>query len=292
MGAEKQISIVKKGALAMNQKFLFQSIMNAGFVDEIYLLDCGRESCVPGKVVQGIRQQESFSLHIVTSGKGTLCYGNDSVNLHAGDFFVIMRGMPFRYFPDDSAPWNYIWIDVSGQLTTMALQQMSVSVLHPFLHLDRNCLAREFMSRIVLDFEENGTFSLQSLGNYLLLIHQLCCSCGDDGESLTREEIIVREAVKFILNNGFEIKVSDVASNLGIHPNYFASVFQKNMGMTPKQYLTRRRMREARRLLLSVKSVKEVAFSVGYSDALHFSKEFKKLYGCSPSRIARERKGC
>ena len=47
------------------------------------------------------------------------------------------------------------------------------------------------------------------------------------------------------------------------------------------------RLERARELLEenSHDSIQEIAAQVGYDDAYHFSKLFKKKYGCSPSKI-------
>lgn len=61
--------------------------------------------------------------------------------------------------------------------------------------------------------------------------------------------------------------------------------------MSPINYLIQLRLTNARELLKDESSaitVKQVAATVGYSDAYHFSKLFKKYYGLSPSQISKE----
>ncbi|EGO8073496.1 helix-turn-helix transcriptional regulator, partial [Enterococcus faecalis] len=54
----------------------------------------------------------------------------------------------------------------------------------------------------------------------------------------------------------------------------------------PINYLIQIRLNHAKELLKNDSlSVKEVAKTVGYEDAYHFSKLFKKYYGKSPSQF-------
>jgi AraC-like DNA-binding protein len=62
-----------------------------------------------------------------------------------------------------------------------------------------------------------------------------------------------------------------------------ANIFQKNVNISPKQYLIDTRMARAK-LLLKTKQykIKDVSRMVGYKNQLHFSNEFKRYYGVSP----------
>ncbi|MNN48651.1 HTH-type transcriptional activator Btr [compost metagenome] len=74
-----------------------------------------------------------------------------------------------------------------------------------------------------------------------------------------------------------------LASNLGLNRKYLSTIFKQATGMPPRQYLLRYRMERACGLLKKGNyTISEVAGSVGYQDALLFSKMFKKMIGISP----------
>ena len=55
--------------------------------------------------------------------------------------------------------------------------------------------------------------------------------------------------------------------------------------MSPLQYQKRLRLQEARRLMLGEGlDAASAAFRVGYSDASHFNREYKSLFGLPPMR--------
>jgi AraC-like DNA-binding protein len=71
------------------------------------------------------------------------------------------------------------------------------------------------------------------------------------------------------------------------HPNYLLSLFKRENGVTPYQYILRLRMQKARALLRAGVRVGEVACTVGFSDASSFSRAFGLLYGLTPRQFAR-----
>lgn len=86
-----------------------------------------------------------------------------------------------------------------------------------------------------------------------------------------------------------KISLPDLASHIGLHPNYMISVFKRRMGVTPINYLTRRRMHHALYLLHSSKlTVSEIAEKTGISSVQIFSKTFKRHYGKSPTDFRKE----
>lgn len=53
--------------------------------------------------------------------------------------------------------------------------------------------------------------------------------------------------------------------------------------MSPSDFLLKLRMEKAKELLLQGVQAKDVAFEIGFTDSLDFSKVFKKYTGCNPS---------
>ena len=76
-----------------------------------------------------------------------------------------------------------------------------------------------------------------------------------------------------------------------LSPFYISRLFKNEVGDTPINYLISLRMKEAEQLLLAQPdaSVQDIAKSVGYEDAYHFSKVFKKLL--ASLRLTSERAG-
>jgi len=71
----------------------------------------------------------------------------------------------------------------------------------------------------------------------------------------------------------------------GLSPNYFRRQFVRALQCSPRTFIERLRLRRARYLLRETpRSVKEIAGEVGYSDALYFSKSYRRFWKIAPSR--------
>ena len=77
--------------------------------------------------------------------------------------------------------------------------------------------------------------------------------------------------------------VAALARLCGVSVKTLERHFHKNMGTTVKALLVEQRQHRAIELLRDGSSVKETASQLGYSYAHHFSREFKKHYGCCPT---------
>jgi len=79
------------------------------------------------------------------------------------------------------------------------------------------------------------------------------------------------------------LRIEQIAASLGISPGYALEAFRKLYGMSPRQYLSDLKMREAKALLQqSHLGLKEIAARLGYAELSHFSRQFKRWTGLSP----------
>ena len=95
----------------------------------------------------------------------------------------------------------------------------------------------------------------------------------------------LREAVTYIDEHfsSEDISLAAAASIANLSPNHFSAIFSKQMGMTFMEYLSSKRMKKAKELLLTTDLLSsEIAFKVGYKDPHYFSHTFNKNLGMSP----------
>lgn len=90
-------------------------------------------------------------------------------------------------------------------------------------------------------------------------------------------------------NYAKDISLDDVSRMVDISPYYFSKLFKQEVGENFIEYVTRTRIKNARRFLEDSRySIKEVCVMSGYSDPNYFSRIFKKYEGMTPSEY-RER---
>lgn len=111
-----------------------------------------------------------------------------------------------------------------------------------------------------------------------------------DRESKKQQRDLLIQAIGFIDEHFPEetISLDRVARKVNISPNYFSAMFSQEVGQTFVEYLTSKRISEAKRMLRQTdKRSSEIAFAVGYKDPHYFSFVFKKVSGCTPSEYRR-----
>jgi AraC-like DNA-binding protein len=81
------------------------------------------------------------------------------------------------------------------------------------------------------------------------------------------------------------LSLREVARAVGLSPGHLTSTVRRRTGRTVQEWITERRMVEARRLLArTVLPVAEVGRRVGYPDPGYFARAFGRAHGTSPAR--------
>jgi len=138
-----------------------------------------------------------------------------------------------------------------------------------------------------LEKATQGTLSAAGVQARLFaLLDHLAEGPAEAGPSHRLETPYVQEIVEF-LGQAYSrrLTTATIARFAGLERTYCSDLFSKTLGTPLMQYLAELRMDKAVELLHSTAlSVRDVAESVGYSDAGVFSKRFKAIKGMSPSQ--------
>jgi AraC-like DNA-binding protein len=81
------------------------------------------------------------------------------------------------------------------------------------------------------------------------------------------------------------LRIESIARDLGMSVSGFHHHFKSVTAMSPLQFQKQLRLQEARRLMLGQNlDATSAAYQVGYDDASHFNREYKRLFGAPPMR--------
>lgn len=79
------------------------------------------------------------------------------------------------------------------------------------------------------------------------------------------------------------LTLEELSSIVNFHPSYFIRFFKTETGLTPHDFILKKRIEKAEKMLLDeLMSIKEIALAVGFTDSHYFSRYFKKITGFSP----------
>ncbi len=81
------------------------------------------------------------------------------------------------------------------------------------------------------------------------------------------------------------LRIENIARELGMSVSGFHHHFKSVTAMSPLQFQKQLRLQEARRLMLGQNlDATSAAYRVGYDDASHFNREYKRLFNAPPMR--------
>lgn len=133
---------------------------------------------------------------------------------------------------------------------------------------------------------------LHDIVERLLRVHGIAAGearCFDSVRAATREELYrrvcrARDYASAMFSES--VTLADMARAACLSQNHLLRTFRQAFGETPHQFLTSRRLEEARRLLRGTDlSVIEICLSVGFESVSSFSTLFRKRFGISPSEF-------
>ncbi|MBB6143547.1 AraC-like DNA-binding protein [Silvibacterium bohemicum] len=240
---------------------------------------------------------------------------SEPVLLHAGDCFLLPRGLPFHLTTDLSlepllyseacvrqrmrheAPGvtedaRYIaggHFALSGGHAEMLLQSLP-PIVHIRRESDKTAMrwSLERMREELRDPQPGGSLIAQQLA-YMMLIQALRLHLADTASArsgwlsaLSDKHMSI--AIAAMHNDpGYPWTLQSLAERVGMSRSVFALRFRETVGATPMEYLIRWRMLlAADRLTNSSDGLSSIAQSLGYESESAFGKAFRRVMGCSP----------
>lgn len=254
--------------------------------DSLFPIGSGNERCLPGHT-WGAGVRNHYVIHYVVSGKGVFYCGPKKYNLSQGDIFVIYPGTIVKYQADEKDPWHYMWVNFYGGEAKEIFADTGISVLNPIMKIKNAEETISIIEKMPTERSADTAVNLNFTAN-LYTFMSLIVSNGLKKEGT--ENTYLESAVKYIKAHYYDdISVEQIASHIGISRKYLFALFKKSLGISPKDYIIDYRIKRAKEFLKDKNlPIGNIAYSVGYSDPLTFSKMFKLKVGISPTEY-RER---
>ena len=148
------------------------------------------------------------------------------------------------------------------------------------------------LSAVVDDFSHSADVdaALKEIHIAQMLIH-LATALMDD-RAAGKGFVYVRRCVNLLSERmSEEIRIEELAKELGISVAYLQRLFRQVHGMTIVDYLNRMRIERAKLLLLNTDDpVVEIAMEAGFNSRQHFTRVFTSLERISPQEYRREKR--
>lgn len=199
------------------------------------------------------------------------CYAvKKGVMLHAGPKMEIAIEVT------SNEPWHYVVLHYEVLHSPVSLKDKHFSV-----NTGVNHKIDYFVQQIIQADRIPGDLNrLKCKSIFLHLVEILLISA-----KMKTSSNVVDHAVSFMSENyGEQIAIAEIAEEVGCDRRRLAYQFDKQMGMSPIQFLTEVRLKHSKVILrTTLMPIKEIAELVGYQDSFYFCRVFKKQYHMTPS---------
>ncbi|GAB4412293.1 MAG: AraC family transcriptional regulator [Anaerolineae bacterium] len=232
-------------------------------------------------------------LIVCVDGAGWCQIGDNRHMLTANRAVLIPKYTPHVYGADENAPWTIHWVHLVGvvadyyaSLLPEGVYTMSIDphTTQMVVNLFRECY-ESFL----------GSFVLQRMIYISQTLHHLLGTLFFNNRAFsptlrTSRFHNLEETRNFLRQNlHSRLTLDEMAAHARLSKSHFIRLFKEQTGYSPVDYFIHLKMQHAC-MLLSVtrKTVREIAWEIGYDDPYYFSRIFKKVIGMSPRRYREE----
>jgi len=143
------------------------------------------------------------------------------------------------------------------------------------------------MPTLIQNIVQNNQFPFYSIietkGILLQLFSRFLAKASYKREIVDKRIIRI---VRYIRENiDLNININELASICYLTNDHFIRLFKKEMQCTPIQYINRKKIEKAQlMLLISEKSIKDIAYDLSFDNISYFYRLFKRMTGIAPNQ--------
>jgi AraC family transcriptional regulator of arabinose operon len=245
-------------------------------------------------------EHDDYILVYCSDGKGSLSLSDVTQPVKAGELFILAPNTLHAYQADEDQPWTVYWCHFQGEQSqdfydyvyqntcyqnkknqNKKYQYQSSSIIRNMTDIDFMQAFRELIETVRDSTQLSGFIHASNLFRHILTKIERQMKQGDkyeNGLSIPKIQQFMRA------NINKHLSLEELASLSHCSKYHFARQYQLLVGTSPLKYFIELKMEHACFLLEQTSlSIAEIAYQLGYDDALYFSRVFRKVSGLAPS---------
>lgn len=226
-------------------------------------------------------------------GSGILKLDGETYEINAGDGFYLPPNVPHEYYPTDEV-WETHWITFEGREIINMMNHIKLDKARVFRIHDVNSLDAIFKKMLYLmrtNYYYGGQQCSAHLYQFFIEFNRVVNMQNGTQDSAKLNQL---QPVIDYLNENYrkDITLAELSDIIGLSPQYLCRLFKECLNLRPFEYLARKRVQQAKLLLLEDKlNINEIASEVGYNDCSYFCAVFKRHEMLSPAEFRNLNKG-
>ena len=226
-------------------------------------------------------------LFYVVGGEGNLLFREESRPIKTGDLIIIP---PYVEHTEQSLPGLPLEYYVIGIDRISFLPENAKTCKQIFYNFQEQSQITVLLSQMLYEVQNNGYGSDRICQNLLeILILRIIRSAhlvpvSISSAKMTKECAQIKEYLD--TNYAEHITLDTLTKLTHMNKYYMAHSFSKYTGLSPIQYLNRRRLKVACTLLQNTDhSISDIASATGFSSQSYFTQNFRKNFGITPIKF-------
>lgn len=236
------------------------------------------------------RVLQEYQINYITQGEGIMETRAGRFAVREGSVILLKPGMWHRYKPLEKTGWTEHYVGFNGNMADSIIQSTQLLNESPVMQIGfHDSVIRVFHDILNYAKLEKPGFHQVCSGLVIHILGQIVSIKKSEdfqnvlGKTVQKACLIIRD------NLSGNINVEKLAEDLNANYSVFRKAFKKYTGLSPMQYHTTLRMKQAIYLLTnSDLSIKEISFNLGFCSVFYFSKLFKEKTGLSPGAYRRK----
>ena len=225
----------------------------------------------------------SFSMNLVCSGKGELVIDNNRYELKKGDVFFTFQAKPYVLLNTEKI--SFMYINFIGTRAETIFERFNINKKNPVFHGFENMIPLWESS---LNKCAKGNEDLTALSVLYGTFAEFKTDTRLNKRAAETEKNVVADVRRYIDVHFQDPRISlrSVAEKFGYNSGYISLRFKNTFSVGVSAYITRLRMDYAAAAISDGYCVvSQIASACGYTDALYFSRVFRRYFGMSPKQM-------
>lgn len=237
---------------------------------------------------------ESFEICFIEQGRVEWWAEDERYIVNANQIYLTRPGELHGATTETLEPCRLFWLQIKrpigarfiGLSVTESRKLIEVLDHTPNRVINANAEIRLMFHLIVEEHRKQGSAATALVRASLqLLLIQIARELGMQSGTPEGVSSQIRKTQKWMLENASNpIQLNHIAKVINISPNYFATKFRKEVGLSPIDWLNRERVRIACDMLNNKEAnILNVAMECGFQSSQYFGTVFRKYVGRTPT---------
>jgi AraC-like DNA-binding protein len=229
---------------------------------------------------------QEYQINYITEGEGIMETREGSYPIREGSVIILRPNVWHRYRPMKQTGWKEHYVGFMGEIADRIIKSCDILCDSPVIQIG-------FQEEIIRNFQdifnhiqtERPGYHQVCSGLVVHILGQIISYKKNENFRHSQIEKAIQKACLTIRDNpSRNLNIADLANDLNVNYSLFRKTFKKYTGLSPMQYHTSLRLKQAIYLLTNTDlSIKEISFNLGFCSVFYFSKLFKEKTGRTPS---------